>query len=612
MKSKILILLILFSFIILAVRYNVDRENDIGVSSTLTYFKEGVSAFVIASKDLNTSLKEINGDTLSIIKARHSLKNCRLKFKEIEFFTSYFFPSETRFYNMAPKFEVEEPTLELVEPMGLQQIETLLFDDNILLNRALLISHSDALTSSAEDLDALLYEFNPTDAQILESVRIELIRVSVLSISGYDAPMLKTGIAEAAASTNALIKVLTEYTDNNSKESPLQRLLVNSLSYLKRNQDFDSFNRLEYLTKFALPLQKQLGLLIRDLGLVLNTSKHLNYNAEHIYSKDAIQLWNGMGGDIADMEIKRTLGEKLFFDKSLSGNLKVSCSSCHEPQNYFTDLLAKSPAIIKDSVLKRNTPTLLYASRQHSQFWDGAAENLTQQIKAVILNPLEMGGNESNLSQTVFSNEEYKELFKSCFPDKSAAELGLNEISVAIASYVSELSPMNSAFDKYLKGDRKALASNQINGFNIFMGKAQCGTCHFPPFFNSLLPPFYDVSEVEILGTPKTADLNNPQVDNDLGRQHIYNIKFYKQSFKTPTVRNTARTGPYMHNGAFFSLNEVVEFYNKGGGKGIGLEVPEQTLSSTPLNLSEKEKRDLISFLEALTDSIDQSPKHAL
>jgi cytochrome c peroxidase len=136
-------------------------------------------------------------------------------------------------------------------------------------------------------------------------------------------------------------------------------------------------------------------------------------------------------------------------------------------------------------------------------------------------------------------------------------------IATAIAAYVNSLSPMDSPFDRYLRGDKQAMTDTQIKGFNLFMGKAQCGTCHFPPYFNALLPPLFDVSETEVLGTPLTDQLHAPTNDNDLGRYDLYQIRFYRQAFKTPTVRNAQKTAPYMHNGAFNTLETVLDFYNK-------------------------------------------------
>lgn len=578
-------------------------EGSVGVENSLEYYKQGVSAFVNSNRKLNTLIRAISSDTFSVIKAREALKDCRLDYKKIESFTSYFFPSETRFYNAAPKFEVEEPTLELVEPMGLQQIETLLFAGDVLSEKESLIATSEMMLSSAVDLKALFYGFEPNDAQILESLRIDLIRMSVLSIAGYDAPLLKSGIAETAASTEALQALLKPYIQARPAAGKLLNGLISkSLVYLQAHSDFDSFNRMEYLSQFALPVQKQLGLFTRQQFNEINTSKYLNLKAEHIYSKDALRAWDVAEANSAGRGLV-ALGKQLFFDPSLSGNRSVSCASCHKPDHFFSDATAKSPAIQADSVLKRNTPTLLYAGWQHSQFWDGRSADLKEQITTVIFNPLEMNGNRADLTKQVFRSGRYKSMLSSAFPGKKTEEMGVAEVSEAIAAFVKQLSPMNSPFDDYIRGNKAAMTSGQIAGFNLFMGKARCGSCHFAPYFNSLLPPLFELSEVEILGTPKTDDFTKLEYDNDMGRFDLYRIRYYERAFKTPTVRNSAKTAPYMHNGSFGSLRKVIDFYNKGGGRGLGLDIRDQTLSEKPLNLSEKEIDNLITFIDALTDS---------
>jgi len=174
----------------------------------------------------------------------------------------------------------------------------------------------------------------------------------------------------------------------------------------------------------------------------------------------------------------------------------------------------------------------------------------------------------------------------------------------AIAAYIRTLHPMSSAFDRYIEGGPDSLlTASQMRGANLFMGRAQCATCHFIPLFNGLIPPDYALTEFEVLGTTRTGRLDKPQLSKDAGRYNVYPFPFYKGAFKTPTVRNTGVTAPYMHNGAFRSLDQVVEFYDRGGGQGLGLNIPSQTLSSHRLGLTPKEKHDIIQFLHALTDT---------
>ncbi|HEY9343332.1 MAG TPA: cytochrome C peroxidase, partial [Hanamia sp.] len=177
-------------------------------------------------------------------------------------------------------------------------------------------------------------------------------------------------------------------------------------------------------------------------------------------------------------------------------------------------------------------------------------------------------------------------------------------LTLSIAAFLKTLSPFNSSFDQYIQGNNKALTEKQIRGFNLFMGKAQCGTCHFAPVFNGTIPPLFNKTDVEVLGTTKNTDFEKPLLDADSGRFSKYPIPYYMRAFKTPTVRNVEKTFPYMHNGEFSTLEEVLEFYNKGGGIGLGLEVPVQTLSPKPLDLDSSEVGDIIAFMHSLTDSM--------
>ena len=344
--------------------------------------------------------------------------------------------------------------------------------------------------------------------------------------------------------------------------------------------------------------------MIRANGLEVNKYGILHYGADHMFSPNAFQKTSfpGSNRDASAKEI--LLGEKLFSENTLSGNGTKSCVSCHNPGNYFSDGLSKSKSFDRITSVKRNAPTLLYSGLQHSQFWDGRVKSLEEQIEAVIKDPREMHGNMSVSLAKINGDKMYRKAFRTAFSKKRSEPVSEQEVYRAIASYIRTLNPYSSAFDKYLGGNKTALTDNQKAGFNLFMGKAQCGTCHFAPLFNGLIPPFYSLTEFEVLGTTKTEDLVNPEYDTDEGRFVFRPIKFYKGAFKTPTVRNSAKTGPYMHNGAFNSLESLMEFYNQGGGAGLGLDFPTQTLSTGKLNLTDTEKMQIIKFLDSLTDDL--------
>jgi cytochrome c peroxidase len=607
MYQNKLLVLVIGAYLLISFQMVGNRLSDRGIATeyAVHYYKENAAGFAQKTKVLEQDIKNLSSDSATLQKAISSLTDCRLQYKKIEFFAAYFFKSETRLINAAPVYEVEEPTLELVEPMGMQQIEALLFEENYLRQKPELILQTEHLRNTASNLPTLLYQFELTDAQLLESLRIDLIRVITLSISGYDAPELKTGIREAAVALRAMKEVLGPFLSE--KRSPsstqLEKILTQTIGYLDLHPDFDTFDRMTFLKSYALPLQSALATTIRSWDLELRTEQNLNYRADNLFSGDAIRF-DTAGVPSKTEKSKRWLGEALFSETALSARGDRSCATCHQPALFFNDNLTKSAATSPDSTLKRNTPTLLYASAQHSQFWDGRAASLEAQILHVIFNPLELNADPARISGEILKSKTYAKLLSEAFPEVDSHDFTVQQIAEALAAYLTTLQPFNSPFDQYIRGDGAAMTDRQINGFNLFMGKAQCGTCHFPPYFNSLLPPQYAVSEVEVLGTPADANLDHPQKDSDRGRYDLYSIHFYEGAFKTPTVRNAARTAPYMHNGAFETLAQVLEFYNRGGGTGLGLDLPDQTLSGKPLHLTVSEIEDISLFIESLTDTI--------
>lgn len=247
----------------------------------------------------------------------------------------------------------------------------------------------------------------------------------------------------------------------------------------------------------------------------------------------------------------------------------------------------------------RNSPTLTYASLQQDFFYDRRSGSLEGQIVSVVENETEFHSDLAHLQEAVEKNSDYKAQFKKVYRD-SVTDFNIRN---AIANYIRSLNKFNSKFDDNINGLKNTLSQNEINGFNLFMGKAKCATCHFAPLFNGTVPPNYTETEIELLGVPMANDTVNAVVDSDLGVYNIFNTEERKFFFKTPTIRNIEKTGPYMHNGVYETLEEVADFYNRGGGAGIGIDLEYQTLPPDALNLSKKEQADLIAFMKTLTDS---------
>jgi cytochrome c peroxidase len=296
------------------------------------------------------------------------------------------------------------------------------------------------------------------------------------------------------------------------------------------------------------------------------------------------------------------MGKLLFYDPILSGNNQRSCVSCHNPNQFFTDTTqATSFQFNHQEKLARNTPSLLNAQYNHLLMADGLHYTLMRQTKGVITNPTEMGSSEADIVKKIMSCKEYAIAFNKLLkhtPQEN--EITLEHISSAITYYYGKFSKYVSPFDEAMNKQQQ-LSPEAQKGFNLFMGKAQCGTCHFAPQFNGVKPPYIG-SEFEVLGVPASPDFAS--LSPDKGRYVVNPAEETLNAFRTGTIRNAAGTQPYMHNGVFKTLDELIVFYNQGGGAGKGLHVPNQTLGSDSLQLTNQEKQYLIVFIQSLTEKI--------
>jgi cytochrome c peroxidase len=580
------------------------KNNDARSPKNLDWLRHEAVDFVTSAEDLESAVVHLDeGRPATVEAARQSLKACRLCYKHIAFFLEYFYPGKAKLFNAAPRPEVQEPDLQYDDPAGLQVMEAMLYSSRPAGLQSELIRQARLMLNAAVEVPGLFSQVNASDSQLLESFRLELIRIMTLYITGYDAPMMKTGIAEAAGALSALAEGISPYLDGYLEKDSLRYYLSACRRYLQEHGDFDAFDRLFFITRYALPLQKQITRLTLEKGLMLNTVPALNAIDGNLFSAYAFNKRAFPYPEDDANALLADLGKRLFSEKALSGDYSRSCASCHDPGRYFTDGLAQNRTLGGKDLLPRNTPTLLYACYQYGQFWDGRASGLKAQISTVLNNSNEMNGRDDSLVSRLQRDSFYIKAFRKIWPVKDYYNgITMKHVLSAITAYVQTLTPFRSPFDQYIQGDWSALSAAQQRGFNLFMGKAACGTCHFAPLFNGLTPPLYDGTEYEILGTPLDDSLEKPYPDPDRGRYAVFPIRYYDGAFKTPTVRNAAVTAPYMHNGKFRTLDKVISFYDKGGGAGLGLHVPEQTLLSTALHLSEQEKKDLISFIGALTD----------
>jgi cytochrome c peroxidase len=280
---------------------------------------------------------------------------------------------------------------------------------------------------------------------------------------------------------------------------------------------------------------------------------------------------------------KAELGKLLFFDKALSKDSTISCASCHKPEFAFADSVALSPGV-SGRLGVRNTPSAMNLSLQRIFFWDGRAKNLEEQVLAPIENPVEMNLPIEEALLRLKNSKSYSHYFRKIFgnePDRT-------NLAAAIASFERTLETSNSPFDNWkFSGNSNAVSDAVKRGFAIFSEKAKCSNCHFGADFTT--------REFRNIGLFNGKDLN------DSGRIVISGVQEDIGKFKVPGLRNIAITSPYMHNGQFVTLRQVIDFYDEPD-KFVANSINRDSLLSKPLKLTSQEKDDLEAFLNSLTD----------
>lgn len=311
---------------------------------------------------------------------------------------------------------------------------------------------------------------------------------------------------------------------------------------------------------------------------------------------------------------KVALGEALYFDKRLSQDGTVSCATCHDPATAFAD--ANPLAVgLGGKTGVRNAPTVLNAMFSDSQFWDGRAASLEEQVKQPLVNPVEMGMSSFDAAVArVAASDEYRRKFSQVFGDEG---ITIDTIAKAIAAFERTQLSGNAPFDRFISGDPQAITAAQKRGWELFRGKAQCTACHTfaaaSPFFTDF--KFHNTGvatrdrhfdylaaragEIVARGSNKQRALDllaHTDGFSELGRFLVTKQAKDLGAFKTPSLRDVELTAPYMHNGVEKTLLDVVKFYNRGGEKNTNLD-----RRIFALKLTDAEMSDIVEFLRALT-----------
>jgi cytochrome c peroxidase len=272
------------------------------------------------------------------------------------------------------------------------------------------------------------------------------------------------------------------------------------------------------------------------------------------------------------------IGQRLFFDSALSRTRSLACASCHRPARAFADSTPRSRGV-RGGTGRRNAPAIINRAYGTSFFWDGRAESLESQVLQPIQDSLEMDLSIDEAVGRLMTDAFYRDAFADAFSE------GITPTNVAraLASYVRTIRSGDAPIDRYRAGDTSALSAQARRGQTLFLGKANCSACHVGPTF----------SDEQFHNTGVAAGTS------DGGRSLVTGREEDRARFKTPTLREVARTAPYMHDGSLATLEEVVDFYNRGGRANLGLD-----REIKPLGLSVGEKADLVSFLRALSGTV--------
>ncbi len=326
--------------------------------------------------------------------------------------------------------------------------------------------------------------------------------------------------------------------------------------------------------------------------------------------------------DNPQTEAKVALGDRLFHDKRFSADGKVACSTCHDREKAFTDHKPVSQGF-RNLRGTRNAPTVVNAAYMKTLFWDGREPDLEGQARQPFINPVEGGlPDHEPMLDVIRKDPDYVKAFKAVF-GVEPGEITIDHVVKAIAAFERTILSGNSPFDRWrYGGEEEALTEAQKRGFEVFVGKGRCVSCHvieqtqalftdnkfhnIGVGFKKIRGREFEVAREFIRAKRRGADvdktvLTKPEA-SELGRFAVTEDITQVGAFKTPTLRNVAVTFPYMHDGSLESLEDVVDFYNNGGR--LREDDPVSPFLSggiRPLDLSDQEKKDLVAFLEALT-----------
>jgi cytochrome c peroxidase len=582
-------------------------------------YKSRLKDFAEAQQQLMAMIaKSYLPDSTEAARIKAAIHETRLRMKGLDFWLRYLSPNDYRSINGPLPVEWETEVFEKFEKpyrregAGLTLAELYLDEPMPQKDSLVHLIKSGIAATENYAADTITNELG-TFHHFLLCNRLYLLNLAAIYTTGFECPDTARIIPELRDMLKRVRSIYDLYNESFATTPITANYLArydSAIAFVNAQPGgYSSFNHFRFLRDYVNPLFAMNAEMIREYGVVSHSlvDYSLNKGAASIFSKQLYRGQNARGiftriKDTAVLAEIERIGKLLFYDPILSGNNMRSCASCHKPEQFFADTTVRTAfAFDHKSVLSRNTPSLVNAEFNHLIMLDGAHISLQHQASAVTTNPREMGGAEEDIVRKVMSCDEYRKAFTRLLVyTPQEPKVVFEHIASALTTYYCRFSEAAAPFDEAINSN-VPLNAQTIVGFNVFMSKAQCGTCHFVPHFNGVKPPYVG-SEFEVLGVP--ADTGYKMLSPDSGRYAINPSFQTLHAFRTGTVRNAARTAPYMHNGVFRTLREVIDFYDKGGGAGHGLMVENQTLNADKLHLSESEKKALIAFMESLTERI--------
>ncbi|MDO7172795.1 cytochrome-c peroxidase [Mariniflexile sp. AS56] len=592
----------LLLFLVFVVSCKNEKQTTIAVinwSKAQNYYLENMRTSIAYLDSLKT--EGFDGD-----KSKQFFTLAREAFKKAEPYASYLNPEVGHRVNGPALPVYKEDSGKILNPVGFQKIEESIYNQDT--NKTDFDQEVYVTNGMLSVLQKGIEKRKLTPQRFFIATHQQLFRIVSLAISGFDTPVSHLGINETKISLEGLKTVYQHSIQSiiQNKNVYLDEAFLNNISkailFIDKNNQFDTFDRFTFTRDYLNPITRN-WVDIRKTSQLWEavTTEAFNFDAPTFFENNSFNLnfftpatnRNPSGKQIA-------LGEKLFSDPKLSASGNMACITCHIPSKGYADGM-KVNLDTHGKPLQRNTPTLLNTAFQQSFFLDGRASSLIDQISLVFTNNKEFNTNVHEFSDAILKDSTYVLLFKDAYGKISKNN---KDVIKAISSYISTLNGFNSKFDKNIRGEENTFTDEEKHGYNLFMGKALCATCHFIPLTNGTVPPFFSETEKEVIGVPQTA--KNKQLDTDLGFYWKYKEALHKGMFKTPSIRNIEKTAPYMHNGVYETLEEVVDFYNQGGGNGFGFNIAHQTLPFDELNLTKTEQTSIIAFMKTLTDSDTQ------